>query len=74
MLVFGIDVPLIEVMLAMLIVIFVVLLETIVILALLTRQTNKIKKLSEAVERISHGLGEVKSSENKILDVLKKKK
>ncbi len=52
MLVFGVDIPLVEVILVMAIIIFILLIETIIVLSLLVTQLNKAKKLSEGTEKI----------------------
>ncbi len=50
MLVFGIDVPLIEIIFAMAIILFLLLVESIVVVSLLARQMGKTKRLSELIE------------------------
>lgn len=52
MLVFGVDIPLVEIMFVFAIIIFILLIETIIVLSLLVTQLNKAKKLSEGTEKI----------------------
>lgn len=72
MLVFGIDVPLVEVILAFTILVFILFIETVVVLILLVRQINKTKKLSEIVTHLSETFLEIKKKEIEELDKLKK--
>lgn len=46
MLVFGIDIPLVEIILTLGIIMFLLLIECIVIISLLIKQLNKVKSLS----------------------------
>ena len=73
MLVFGIDVPLIEVILALAIVMFLLLVESIVIISLLVKHLNKTKRLGDLVEKLSGTLLDIKKKEIEELDKLKRK-
>lgn len=73
MLVFGIDVPLIEVIFVFLIISFILLIEIIVIVALLVKHTNKSKKLTDLVEKLSETILEIKKAEIQELDKLKRR-
>lgn len=73
MLVFGIDVPLVEILLLLVIIIFILLVEAIVIISLLVNQMNKTKKVSELMEKLSETLLEIKKAEMTELDKIKKK-
>lgn len=73
MLVFGVDIPLIEVILAFAIIIFILLAEALVIILLLTRQLNRTKKVNELVEKMAETLLAVKKAEMENIDRLKKK-
>ena len=73
MLVFGIDVPLIEVVFALAIVIFFLLVEAIVLIAMLINQSNKSRKLTDLIEKLSQTLLEIKKAEIQELDKLKRK-
>ena len=73
MLVFGIDIPLVEVILVFALIIFIILLEAIVIIALMVKQLNKTKKLGDLIASLSETLLEVKKQELEVLDKLKKK-
>ena len=73
MLVFGIDIPLVEVILVFALIIFIILLEAIVIIAMMVKQLNKTKKLGDLIVGLSETLLEVKKQELEVLDKLKKK-
>ena len=73
MLIFGIDVPLIELILAFVIVLFLVLVEAIIIISLLVKQLSKTKKLGDLIEKLSGTLLEIKKKEIEELDKLKRK-
>ena len=60
MLVFGIDVPLVEVLFASLLVTIVILLECIVIIILLMRESSRTTKLTTLTESLSRSLLEHK--------------
>jgi len=74
MLLFGIDVPLLEIIFVMGIVIFLLLVESIVIIAMLSKQMSKTKKLGELVEKLSGTLLEIKKAEIDELDKLRGRK
>ncbi len=63
MLVFGFDLPLVEVVLIFALVIFVLLVETIVIISLLVRQLSQAKELSMLLQKLSDTLLEIKKVE-----------
>jgi hypothetical protein len=73
MLVFGVDIPLVEIVFTLAIVIFILLIEAIVVIALLVKQLNKTKKLGELVEKLSETILLIKKAEIEQLDKLKKK-
>jgi hypothetical protein len=73
MLVFGIDVPLVEVIFALAIIIFILLVESIVIISLLIKQMNKSKKLGTLIEQLSETLLQIKKAEIEELDKIKRK-
>ena len=73
MLLFGIDVPLVELVLAFVIVLFLVLVEAIIIISLLVKQLNKTKKLGDLIEKLSSTLLQIKKKELEELDKLKHK-
>ena len=72
MLIFGIDVPLIELILAFVVVLFLVLVEAIIIISLLVKQLNKTKKLGDLIEKLSSTLLQIKKKELEELDKLKR--
>jgi len=63
MLVFGVDIPLVEVIFALAIIIFLILVESIVVIAMLLKQMNKSKKLSELVGKLSDTILDIKKAE-----------
>jgi len=71
MLVFGVDIPLIEVILAFAIIIFLLLIEAIVVISILVKQLSKTKKLGELVEKLSETLLSIKKAEIEELDKIK---
>lgn len=73
MLVFGVDVPLVEVVLVFAIIIFILLVECIVIVGLLINQMNKTKKLTELVEKLSSTILAIKKSEIEELEKIRRK-
>ncbi len=73
MLVFGVEVPLVEVIFALALVTFVILVEVIIIISLLIKQTNKSKELIALTQQLSKTILQVKSAELTELDKLKRK-
>ncbi len=73
MLVFGVDVPLVEVVFALAIVIFFLLVEAIILIGMLINQSNKSRKLADLIENLSKTLLEIKSAEIRELDKLRRK-
>ena len=73
MLVFGIDIPLVEVILTLGVVIFLLFIESIVLVALLVRQMTKTKKLVELVEKLSETILAIKKAEIEELDRMRGK-
>lgn len=68
MLVFGIDVPLVEVLFTLVIIIFLLLLEAVIIQALLMKQINRTKQLAESMEKVAQLLAQLKQGEWKKLE------
>ncbi|MEK6938177.1 MAG: hypothetical protein AABX04_03990 [Nanoarchaeota archaeon] len=73
MLVFGVDVPLIEVILALAIILFLLLVEAIVVIALLIKQLQKTKKLGELMEKMADALLAIKKAEIDELDKIRRR-
>tara|TARA_Y100000310_G_C20440858_1_gene696044 strand:- start:484 stop:705 length:222 start_codon:yes stop_codon:yes gene_type:complete len=73
MLVFGIDVPLVEIVFAISIIILILLIESLVVIMLLLKQMGKTKKVGEAVEKLSEAILQVKRAEIEELDKLSKR-
>lgn len=71
MLVFGIDVPLIEVVLGLAVVTFILLAEALIVVILLIKQINKSRKLMSLVEKLSQTILEIKKVEIEELDKLR---
>ena len=72
MLVFGIDVPLIEVVFGLALISFIVLAEIIVVVILLMKNLNRTKELGELLNKLSQVLLEVKKAEMQEINKLKK--
>ena len=73
MLVFGVDIPLVEVIFVLCIIIFLLLVEAIVVISLLMKQMHKTNKLGELIQKLSQTLLEIKSAEIQELDKLRRK-
>ena len=73
MLVFGVDIPLVEVIFVLCIIIFLLLVEAIVVISLLMKQMHKTNKLGDLVQKLSETLLEIKRAEIEELDKLKRK-
>ena len=73
MLVFGVDVPLVELILALAIIMFILLFEVIVVLSLVIKQLNKTKKQEEEIGKLAEVMVKVKNTEIQELDRIKKK-
>ena len=73
MLVFGVDIPLVEVIFVLCIIIFLLLIEAIVVISLLMKQMHKTNKLGDLIQRLSQTLLEIKSAEIQELDKLRRK-
>ncbi|HIJ10929.1 TPA: hypothetical protein HA278_02625 [Candidatus Woesearchaeota archaeon] len=56
MLIFGVDVPLVEIILVFAIILFILLVEAIVIIGMLISQMNKTKKLSSLLDDLAKNL------------------
>ena len=73
MLVFGVDVPLIEIVVGIAVVMFILLAESVIVVALLIKQMNKSKKLMELVEKLSDTILDIKKAEIEELDKLRRR-
>ena len=74
MLVYGIEIPLVEIIFVLAIVIFVLMIESIILILLLIKQLNKTKQLSQLTEKLSETILSVKKAEIHELDKLKIKR
>ncbi|MBT4539045.1 hypothetical protein HOI26_02880 [Candidatus Woesearchaeota archaeon] len=73
MIIFGVDIPLIEIIIALGIIQILVLVEAAVVIILLIKHMNQSKKQSELMNNLSKTLVEIKRLEIKELDKLRKK-
>lgn len=71
MLVFGMDIPLVEIVLVFALIIFLLLVEAIIVISLLIKQLTKTKNLGMLIEKLSETLLEIKKAEIEELDKLK---
>ena len=72
MLVFGIDIPLIEVVFALAMISFVILVEIMIVVVLLMKNLNKAKELGETLNKLAQVLLSVKKEEIKEIERLKR--
>ncbi len=73
MLVFGIDIPLVEVILVVGLIIFILLVEALVVIGMLMNQMNKMKQIIQLQQKMSETLLAVKKAESEYLEKLKKR-
>ena len=73
MLVFGIDIPLVEVILVFSILIFIILLEALIIIIIMTKQLNKMKQASSLVQKLSETVLAIRKVETQELRKIKRK-
>ena len=71
MLVFGVDVPLVEVIFTLAIILFFLLVESIIVVTLLLKQMNKTKQLSGLIKNLSETLLQIKKAEIDELERIK---
>jgi len=71
MLVFGVDIPLVEIMLVFSIIIFILLVEAIFVIMMQTKHLNKAKKMAELMNKLSETVLAIKQKEIEQLDKLK---
>ena len=72
MIVFGVDIPLVEIIFTMAIIIFILLVESVVVVMLMIKQMNKTKKIGTLLQNLSDTLLQIKKAEIEELDKLKK--
>lgn len=73
MLVFGIDIPLVEIIFALAIILVILMIEAIVIIAMIASQLQKTKKIDELTLKLSDTILAIKKAEIDELDRLKRK-
>ena len=74
MLVFGVDVPLLEMILVFVILVIIVLIEVIVVMFLTMKHMNKSKESHELVSDLAEVLLQVKQEEQKTIDAVRRLK
>lgn len=72
MLVFGINIPLIELVLTFIIIIFILLIEAAVVIFMLLKQLKRTKKLSDLIVNLSNAILEIKGKEIAAISRLKR--
>jgi len=73
MLVFGVDIPLVEIMLVFSIIIFILLVEAIFVIMMQMKHLNKSKKMVELINKLSETVLSIKQKEIEQLDKLKER-
>lgn len=73
MIIFGTDIPLVEVIFGFTIISFLLLVEIIIVTIVLIKQMNDIKKLGSLINKLSDTLLQIKKVEVEELDKLKKR-
>ena len=73
MIVFGIDIPLVEIIFVMSIIMIILLVESIIVVMLLIKQMNKNKKLSDLLQSLSQTLLQIKQAEIKTMEKIRNK-
>jgi len=73
MLAFGVDIPIVEIILIFGIVVFILLIESVIIIGLLVKQLQKTRNVGQLLERLSQTLLEIKKAEIDELDKLRRK-
>ncbi len=74
MLIFGINVPLVEIILTLGIIMFILFVEAVIVISLLIKQLQRTKQLSELIERLSETILSIKKAEIEELDSLRKRR
>jgi len=73
MIVFGIDIPLVEIIFTLAVIMFILFIESLFIIMMLVKQMNKTKKMGELLQNLSQTLLEVKRTEVEGFRGLKRK-
>ena len=73
MFVFGVDIPLVEIILGLLVMIIILFLEAIIVVGILIKDMNKTKKLAELIGKLSETILQIKKAEIEELDKIKRK-
>ncbi|MBI2668850.1 hypothetical protein HYX14_03330 [Candidatus Woesearchaeota archaeon] len=73
MLVFGVDVPLVEVVVGLVIISFILFIEAIVIIILLLKHQNKSKEVTVLQQRMAETLLDLKRAEVDVLDKVRRR-
>ncbi len=73
MIIFGVDVPLAELLLVLVVIIIILLIEALVIIFLLMSQTDRSRRQTELLEKLSQTMLEIKKAEITELEKIRKK-
>jgi len=73
MLIFGVDVPLVEIILTLGIIVFILFVEAVIVISLLVKQLQRTKQLGEMIEKLSETILSIKKAEIDELDSLRKR-
>ena len=63
MLVFGIDIPLVEIIFTLAIIMFILLVESVILIILMTKHMSKTKKISALITKLSETILAIKNAE-----------
>ena len=72
MLVFGIDIPLVEIIFTLALIMFILLVESVILIILMTKHMSKTKKISNLVQKLSDTILQIKKVEVQELDKIKR--
>ena len=72
MLIFGVDIPLVEITIALALVLFILLVEALIIIILLMKQMSKSKQLGDMISKLSETILDIKNKEIEELDKIKR--
>ncbi len=73
MIAFGIDIPLVELVIGMLIITIILIIQAIVLVTLLIKQHKKAQKMTELIQDLSQTILEIKKAEIEEIDKLHKR-
>lgn len=73
MLIFGLDIPLVEIILTLGLIMFILFVEAVIVISLLIKQLQRTRQLGELVEKLSETILSIKKAEIEELDSLRKR-